>query len=83
MVQAVAAAMAAGADVRALATTEYAYPTYTSIIGLAAVQLLRTGGLDEALPEAAASVAASDVGAVGSGGGRRSATPCPPPRRWT
>jgi glutathione reductase (NADPH) len=65
VIQAVAAAMAAGADVRALATTEYAYPTYTSIIGLAAEELLRAGGHDESLPEAAASVGASEVDGVG------------------
>ncbi len=68
VIQSVAAAMAAGADVRALATTEYAYPTYTSIIGLAAVELLRAGGFDELLPEARASVSASEVDSVGSTG---------------
>lgn len=61
VVQAVAAAMAAGADVRVLATTEYAYPTYTSIVGLAAVELLRAGGHDELLPQAWSAVSASDV----------------------
>ena len=43
VIQAVAVAMAAGADVPTLATMEYAYPTYTSIIGLAASALLREG----------------------------------------
>lgn len=66
VVQSVASAMAAGADVRALATTEYAYPTYTSVIGLAAVELLRAAGRDELLPLAESSTSASEVGAVGS-----------------
>ena len=65
VIQAVAAAMAAGADVRALATTEYAYPTYTSIIGLAAEELLRVGGFEELLPEVGVSVGASEVDGVG------------------
>ncbi|WP_407343237.1 dihydrolipoyl dehydrogenase family protein [Pengzhenrongella phosphoraccumulans] len=43
VIQAVAVAMAAGADVATLASMEFAYPTYTSIIGLAAAALLRTG----------------------------------------
>jgi glutathione reductase (NADPH) len=68
VIQSVASAMAAGADVRALATTEYAYPTYTSIIGLAAVELLRASGQDELLPLARSSVAASDVDSVGTSG---------------
>ena len=41
VIQAVAVAMAAGADVATLAAMEFAYPTYTSIIGLAAAALLR------------------------------------------
>ncbi|HWB71753.1 MAG TPA: NAD(P)/FAD-dependent oxidoreductase [Egibacteraceae bacterium] len=41
VVQAVAAAMAAGADVATLASVEYAYPTYGAIIGEAAGRLLR------------------------------------------
>jgi glutathione reductase (NADPH) len=36
--------MAAGADVATLASMQFAYPTYTSIIGLAADALLRAGG---------------------------------------
>ena len=43
VIQAVAVAMAAGADVATLASTGFAYPTYTSIIGLAAAALLREG----------------------------------------
>ncbi|MEO6142540.1 MAG: NAD(P)/FAD-dependent oxidoreductase [Dermatophilaceae bacterium] len=43
VIQAVAVAMAAGADVATLASTGFAYPTYTSIIGLAANALLRAG----------------------------------------
>ncbi|MBC7552071.1 MAG: NAD(P)/FAD-dependent oxidoreductase [Cellulomonas sp.] len=43
VIQAVAVAMAAGADVATLASIEFAYPTYTSIIGLAAAALLRQG----------------------------------------
>jgi glutathione reductase (NADPH) len=43
VIQAVAVAMAAGADVSTLASMEFAYPTYTSIIGLAAAALLRAG----------------------------------------
>lgn len=68
VIQSVASAMAAGADVRALATTEYAYPTYTSIIGLAAVEVLRAGGQDQLLPLARSSVSASDVDSVGTTG---------------
>jgi pyruvate/2-oxoglutarate dehydrogenase complex dihydrolipoamide dehydrogenase (E3) component len=41
VVQAAAAGMAAGMDVRQLAALELAYPTFTSIIGLAARQLVR------------------------------------------
>jgi len=44
VIQAVAVAMAAGADVATLARTRFAYPTYTSIIGLVANELLRAGG---------------------------------------
>ncbi len=40
LIQAVTTAAAAGADVAALAAVEYAYPTYTAILGLAARQLL-------------------------------------------
>ncbi len=43
VIQTVAVAMAAGADVATLASTGFAYPTYTAIIGLAANALLRTG----------------------------------------
>ncbi|MGV8964671.1 MAG: dihydrolipoyl dehydrogenase family protein [Cellulomonas sp.] len=43
VIQAVAVAMAAGADVATLASMGFAYPTYTSIIGLAAAALLREG----------------------------------------
>lgn len=43
VIQAVAVAMVAGADVATLASVEFAYPTYTSIIGLAATALLRAG----------------------------------------
>ena len=68
VIQSVASGMAAGADVRALATTEYAYPTYTSIIGLAAVEVLRAGGQDQLLPLARSSVSASDVDSVGTTG---------------
>ena len=35
--------MVAGADVATIASMEFAYPTYTSIIGLAAAALLREG----------------------------------------
>jgi pyruvate/2-oxoglutarate dehydrogenase complex dihydrolipoamide dehydrogenase (E3) component len=41
VVQVVAAGMAAGMDVRQLAALELAYPTFTSIVGLAARQLVR------------------------------------------
>ncbi len=41
VIQAVAVAMAAGADVETLARTRFAYPTYTSIIGLVAAEILR------------------------------------------
>ncbi len=41
VIQAVAVAMQAGADVATLAATRFAYPTYTSIIGLVAQELLR------------------------------------------
>jgi dihydrolipoamide dehydrogenase len=41
VVQVVAAGMAAGMDVRQLASLELAYPTFTSIVGLAARQLVR------------------------------------------
>lgn len=43
VIQAVAVAMVAGADVATIASMEFAYPTYTSIIGLAAAALLREG----------------------------------------
>ena len=65
VVQAVASAMACSADAATLATLEYAYPTYTSIIGLAAVELLRAAGRDDLLARARASTAASEVDAVG------------------
>lgn len=65
VVQAVASAMACRADAATLATLEYAYPTYTSIIGLAAVALLRAAGRDELLARAYASTSASEIGAVG------------------
>ena len=48
VIQAVAVAMTAGADVATLASMEFAYPTYTSIIGLAAAALLREGDLRKA-----------------------------------
>ena len=48
VIQAVAVAMAAGADVATLASTRFAYPTYTSIIGLAAAALLRADDLRKA-----------------------------------
>lgn len=44
VIQAVAVAMAAGADVGTLARTRFAYPTYTSIIGLVAAELVRAAG---------------------------------------
>ncbi|WP_299037819.1 NAD(P)/FAD-dependent oxidoreductase [uncultured Pseudokineococcus sp.] len=40
VVQAVTTAMAAGVDVAVLARVEYAYPTYSAVIGVAARQLL-------------------------------------------
>ncbi len=43
VIQAVASAMAAGTDVSTLARVKYAYPTYTSIVGYAARELLRGG----------------------------------------
>jgi len=52
VIQAVAVAMAAGADVATLARTRFAYPTYTSIIGLVATELLRAGAAREASPSA-------------------------------
>ncbi len=48
VIQAVAVAMAAGADVATLASTRFAYPTYTSIIGMAAAALLRQDDLQMA-----------------------------------
>ncbi len=69
VIQCVAAAMEAGADVRTLATTEYAYPTYTSIIGLAASELLHAGGLDELLQDVQVSTSASGVNLVDSADG--------------
>ena len=69
VIQCVAAAMEAGADVRTLATTEYAYPTYTSIIGLAAAELLHAGGLDELLEDVQALTSAAEVNLVDSAGG--------------
>ena len=66
VVQAVASAMACSADAATLATLEYAYPTYTSIIGLAAVELLRAAGRGDLLARAQASTAASEVDAVGA-----------------
>ncbi len=69
VIQCVAAAMEAGADVRKLATTEYAYPTYTSIIGLAASELLHAGGFDELLEDVQAATSASEVNLVDSADG--------------
>ena len=66
VVQAVASAMACSADAATLATLEYAYPTYTSIIGLAAVELLRAAGRGDLLARARASTSASEVDAVGA-----------------
>lgn len=40
VIQAVTTAMAAGVDVATLATVEFAYPTYSAVIGVAARQLL-------------------------------------------
>lgn len=52
VVQSVATAMAAGADVSTLAGVRFAYPTYGAIIGVAARELLReaddTGSIDHA-----------------------------------
>ena len=62
VVQAVATAMTAGASVRALAATEYAYPTYTAVIGLAAQELLRTAGQPQG-PAVRADERASATGA--------------------
>lgn len=42
VIQAVTTAMAAGVDVATLARVEFAYPTYSAIIGVAARRLLRT-----------------------------------------
>jgi glutathione reductase (NADPH) len=42
IVQAVTTAMAAGVDVATLARVEFAYPTYSAVIGEAARRLLRT-----------------------------------------
>lgn len=69
VIQCVAAAMEAGADVRTLATTEYAYPTYTSVIGLAAAELLHAGGFDELLEDVQVSTSAAGVNLVDSAGG--------------
>ncbi len=69
VIQCVAAAMEAGADIRMLATTEYAYPTYTSVIGLAAAELLHVGGFDELLRDVEALTSASEVNLVDSAGG--------------
>jgi pyruvate/2-oxoglutarate dehydrogenase complex dihydrolipoamide dehydrogenase (E3) component len=69
VIQCVAAAMEAGADVRALATTEYAYPTYTSVIGLAAAELLQAGGFDELLEDVQVLTSAAEVNLVDSAGG--------------
>ncbi len=66
VVQAVASSMACGTSAAAIASLEYAYPTYTSIIGLAAVELVRAAGLDRELPRAQASTASSRVGAFGA-----------------
>ncbi|WNB87640.1 hypothetical protein [Cellulomonas sp. ATA003] len=40
VIQAVTTAMAAGIDVATLARVEFAYPTYSAVIGVAARQLL-------------------------------------------
>jgi pyruvate/2-oxoglutarate dehydrogenase complex dihydrolipoamide dehydrogenase (E3) component len=42
VIQAVTTAMAAGVDVSTLATVEFAYPTYSAVIGEAARELLRS-----------------------------------------
>lgn len=44
VVQAVTTAMAAGVDVSTLAKVEFAYPTYSAVIGVAARQLLQSSG---------------------------------------
>ncbi|SDD54125.1 dihydrolipoyl dehydrogenase family protein [Auraticoccus monumenti] len=44
VVQAVTTAMAAGVDVSTLAKVEFAYPTYSAVIGVAARQLLHSAG---------------------------------------
>lgn len=46
VIQAIAAAMAAGTDVATLARVKFAYPTYSAIIGYAARQVMRGGGKD-------------------------------------
>ncbi|HSM19761.1 MAG TPA: NAD(P)/FAD-dependent oxidoreductase, partial [Hyphomicrobiales bacterium] len=51
VVQIAAAGMAAGMDVRQLASLEIAYPTFTAIIGLAARQIVRDLGLTPLSPQ--------------------------------
>jgi pyruvate/2-oxoglutarate dehydrogenase complex dihydrolipoamide dehydrogenase (E3) component len=51
VVQIAAAGMAAGMDVRQLASLEIAYPTFTAIIGLAARQIVRDLGLTPLAPQ--------------------------------
>ena len=46
VIQAVTTAMAAGVDVATLARVEFAYPTYSAVIGAAARQLLAAGSAD-------------------------------------
>lgn len=55
VIQAVAAAMAAGTDVATLARVKFAYPTYTAIIGVAARAALRRPPGDSERPPTPAS----------------------------